>query len=33
MNSHRRNGKKIKKILTLSLWEFIDFELKYLKNR
>jgi hypothetical protein len=33
MNSHRYNGKKNIKFLTLSLWKFIDFELKYLENR
>jgi hypothetical protein len=32
MNSHRHNVKKTK-FLTLRLWEFIDFELKYLENR
>jgi hypothetical protein len=33
MNSHRHNVKKNIKFLTLRLWEFIDFELKYLENR
>jgi hypothetical protein len=33
MNSHRHNGKKTKKFLTLRLWEFIDFELKYFENK
>jgi hypothetical protein len=33
MNSHRHNDKKNKKFLTLRLWEFNDFELKYLETR
>jgi hypothetical protein len=33
MNSHRHNDKKNIKFLTLRLWEFNDFELKYPETR